>query len=164
MKIGDIVVTKNSGVCIIVDKQEIVFGGNTKEYFILNQYFENENNRAKIFVPCDNLSLIRPVINKEKVLEIIRQMPLMEKIWDNDQKIRKAKYEEIYKSGDIYGICQIVKSLYLQNEQLKLTKHTLSMLDKECLNNLKKAIFQEFAVAFELPFDEVESFISKQIG
>ena len=59
---------------------------------------------------------------------------------------------------------KLLKSLYLQNEQLKLTKHTLSMLDKECLNNLKKAIFQEFAVAFELPFDEVESFISKQIG
>lgn len=164
MEIGNIVVTKNSGVCVIVDKQEMIFGGNKREYFILKPYFESEKNNTKIFVPCDNLSLIRPVMEKEKVLEIISKMPSMEKIWDNDQKVRKAKYEEIYKSGDIYGICQIVKSLYLQNEQLKLAKHTLSMLDREYLNNLKKGIYQEFAIVLEVPYEEVETFISKQIG
>ncbi len=164
MKIGNVVVTKNSGVCTIVDKQEMSFGGKNKEYFILKPYFENEKNQTKIFIPCDNLTLIRPVLEKEKILEIINKMPKMTKIWDNDQKIRKAKFEEIYKSGDLYGICQIIKSLHLQNEELKLTKHTLSMLDREYYDSLKKGIYQEFAVSLGINYDEVETFIFNQIG
>lgn len=164
MEIGDIVVTKNSGVCRIVAREEKNFGIGPKPYLILKPYFAKDTDQTKIYIPADNDSLIRPLMKKEEILKVIDAMPSLEKIWYSDQKVRKMKFEEIYKSGDIYQICQMIKSLYLHNEELKLTKHTLSMLDREYLNKLRDGIYQEFAVALGISCQEVDEYIAERIG
>lgn len=163
IEIGQVVVTKNSGVCEIISKEEMSFSVGKREYFILKPIF-NEQNQTKIYIPVDQENLIRPIMKKEEVLNIIDEMPKMKKIWFSDQKIRKTEFEKIYRSGDIYKICQMVKSLYLHNEELKVAKHTLSMLDRDYLNKLREGIYQEFAIVLELPYEKVEAFIEKRIG
>lgn len=163
IEIGQVVVTKNSGVCEVLGKEEMSFSVGKREYFILKPIF-NEKNQTKIYIPIDQNNLIRPIMEKEEVLKIIDKMPKMERIWFNDQKIRKVEFEKIYRSGDIYMICQMVRSLYLHNEELKLAKHTLSMLDREYLNKLKEEIYQEFAIVLDIPYEKVEKYIEERIG
>lgn len=164
MNIGDIVVTKDSGVCKIIDKEIKDFGIGPKTYLILRPYFAKETDQSKIFIPEDNKNLIRPVMKKEEVLKVIDNIPLLESVWYTDQKIRRLKFEEMYRTGDVNKICQLIKTLVNRNEELKLSKHTLSMLDKEFLDKLKEGICQEFAIALNMPFESIESFIAEKVN
>lgn len=163
IKIGEIVVTKNAGVCKIITEEEMNFGAGPKKYYILRPVFAKDQT-SKVYIPSDQENLFRPLMNKEEILKVIDTMPKMEKIWYTDQKERKSKFEEIYRRGNIYEICQLVKSLYMHNEELKLAKHTLSMLDRDYLNKLKEGVYQEFALALNIPYDEVDNFIEKRIN
>jgi len=164
-KIGQIVVTKNSGVCQIVSEEEINFGVGNKKYFILKPYFLNDDKGTKIFIPYDNAELnIRNLLNKNEVLDLINSIPQIEKIWITDPKMRRIKFEEIYKSGDLKKIFQIVKSLYIQNEELKENKKTLSMLDREFFIKLQNDIYQEFAVILDKNISEIENFVLSKMA
>lgn len=163
-EIGQVVVTKNSGVCKILGKEEKDFGAGIKCYYVLKPYFSADEDTTKVFIPEDRLDVnLRPVMEKEKVIGLIDSMPGIEKLWFSDPKIRRIKFEEIYKSGDLSKICQLVKSLYLQSQELRVAKKTLSMLDREFLMKLQNDIYQEFAVVLNLSPNEVENFISARI-
>lgn len=163
IKIGQIVVTKNSGVCKIITEEEMNFGAGIKKYYVLRPVFAKDQS-SKVYIPADQNGLLRPLMKKEEILDVIDTMPKMEKIWFNDQKERRSKFDEIYRRGNIYEICQLVKSLYLHNEELKLSKHTLSMLDREYLNKLKEGVYQEFSLALDIPYEEVDNYIEKRIS
>lgn len=163
-EIGQAVVTKNSGVCKISGKEEKDFGAGSKCYYVLKPYFGADGDTTKVYIPEDRLDVnLRPVMEKNKVIDLIDSMPTIEKLWYSDPKIRKLRFEEIYKSGDLSKICQLVKSLYLQSQELKVARRTLSMLDREFLVKLQNDIYQEFAVALDLSPSEVERFISARI-
>ncbi len=160
--IGQIVVVKNSGVCSIVSKEKMNFGMGETEYFVLKPYFSNANS-TKLYIPEDKAVLnLRELVSREQVINLINSMPGINKVWYNDSKIRKQKFEEMYKSGDLKLLCQLVKSLYLQNEELKLNKKTLSIIDREFLDKIQAEIYQEFAVALQIKPEEVEGFIKAQ--
>lgn len=164
MNIGDIVVTKNFEVCKIIDKVIKDFGIGPKTYLILEPYFAKQTTQDKIFIPENNKNLIRPIMEKEEALKVINNIPQLENVWYSDQKERKMKFEEMYKTGDANKICQLIKSLIKHNEELKLTKHTLSMLDKEFLDKLKEGICQEFSIALNIPFESIERFIAEKVN
>ena len=103
-------------------------------------------------------------MEKEEALKVINNIPQLENVWYSDQKERKMKFEEMYKTGDANKICQLIKSLIKHNEELKLTKHTLSMLDKEFLDKLKEGICQEFSIALNMPFESIERFIAEKVN
>lgn len=164
MDLGDIVVTKTSGVCRIVNKEEKDFGAGPIIYLILKPYFSLDEDTTRVYIPEKNNNLIRPLMTKEKVLSLIDEMPKLERVWYSDQKLRKSKFEEIYRSGDVNLVCQAIKSLYLHNEELKQNKQTLSMLDRDYLNKLRESLYQEFAVVLDIPFLEVDNYIAERIG
>ena len=56
-------------------------------------------------------------------------------------------------------IIQIFKSLYIQNEEFKENKKTLSMLDREIFVKLQKDIYLEFAIVLNVNPSEVEKII-----
>ena len=102
MNIGDIVVTKNFEVCKIIDKVIKDFGIGPKTYLILEPYFAKQTTQDKIFIPENNKNLIRPIMEKEEALKVINNIPQLENVWYSDQKERKMKFEEMYKTYIIY--------------------------------------------------------------
>lgn len=164
-EIGQIVVTKNSGVCQIVSEEEINFGAGNRKYFILKPYFITDDKGTKIFIPYDNANdSIRQLLSKNDVLELIDSIPTMERSWITDPKSRRLKFEEVHKSGNLRNIIQVVKSLYIQNEELKESKKTLSMLDKEFFVKLQNDIYQEFAIVLNMELSEVAKYIIARIA
>ena len=163
-EIGQIVVTKNSGVCQIISEEEINFGVGSKKYLILKPFFVNDDKATKIFIPYENIeSNLRNLISKEEVYTLIDSISKMEKNWITDPKLRRTKFEEVHKNGNLKDIIQIIKSLYIQNEELKENKKTLSMLDREIFVKLQKDIYQEFAIVLNVNPSEVEKIIITKI-
>ena len=163
-EIGQIVVTRNSGVCQIISEEEINFGVGSKKYLILKPFFVNDDKATKIFIPYENIeSNLRNLISKEEVYTLIDSISKMEKNWITDPKLRRTKFEEAHKNGNLKDIIQIIKSLYIQNEELKENKKTLSMLDREIFVKLQKDIYQEFAIVLNVNPSEVEKIIITKI-
>ena len=78
-EIGQIVVTRNSGVCQIISEEEINFGVGSKKYLILKPFFVNDDKATKIFIPYDNIkSNLRKLISKEEVYTLIDSISKME--------------------------------------------------------------------------------------
>ena len=55
-EIGQLVVAKNSGVCIIINKENKNFGIGENTYYVLKPYFYNENETL-LYIPEDKLEM-----------------------------------------------------------------------------------------------------------
>ena len=159
-EIGQKVVSKNSGVCIINHKELKNFGIGEQEYLVLEPYFKTGTGTSKIYIPeAKAEEQLRGLLDKNEVMTIIKKMGMIEKIWYTDPKIRRQKFEEIYRTGDVLSICQLIKSLYAQSEIMKQQKKTLSMVDREFLDKFVKDIHEEFAIVLDKDVRDIPKFI-----
>lgn len=160
--INDVVIKKDNGLYIIDDIQEKDFGLGKQTYLILKPYYKQD--KGLVYLPLNKAQeSLRPVIDKERAMEVIKNIPSIESVWISDPKARKQKYEELFKSGEITNYCILVKSLYNRNEILKQNKRTLSIIDKEFLDKIENAIDEELAFVLEIPINEIKEFILKNI-
>ena len=159
-KINDDVVHKSAGVCYIFDIVTQNFGnGDTTDYLLRPKFPSVVNKALEIFLPVEKEELfIRKPLNKNEAMNLIRLIPSFERIWIADAKTRKQKFEEIYQSGDMKGLCQLIKLLYAEPE---FFAKPMSLTDKNFLLKIRTNVFDEFAVALEIAPTEVEEFIKK---
>ena len=162
-EINDNVIHKNAGACVVHDIVEEDFGGGINKYYYLRPKFEtNTNKNLEIYVPIDReVEYIRKPLPKEKVISLINAIPSMEKIWIQDAKKRKLMFEEIYYSGDVKGLCQLVKLLYVEQD---FFSKPMSITDRNFLTKIKNNIFDEFAVALELEPKDIDNYITTQLS
>ena len=161
-QIGEVVIHKSAGACFVKDIITEDFGGGLQDYYYLRPKFENNTNKnLEIYLPVDKeQDYIRKPLSKEKVELLIDSIPTMEKIWENDAKKRKQLFEEIYYSGNIKGLCQLVKLLYVEPD---FFSKPMSLTDKNFLLRIKSNIFDEFAVALNLLPKDIDEYIGKQL-
>ena len=160
--INDEVIHKSAGACVVKDIITQNFGNGDQKYYYLRPKFETNTNKSlEIFLPIEKENLLmRKPISKTEALVLISDIPSMKVVWISDAKSRKLMFEEIYHSGDLRGICQLVKLLYA--DEKVLTK-PMSITDKNFLHRLRNHLFDEFAMALKMLPQEVEPFIEKYI-
>lgn len=161
-KVNDNVIHKSAGACIVEDIVTRDFGTGDKTYYYLKPKYPNAVNKSlEIYLPLDKENdFIRKPLSKKDVLSLIQSIPSMEKIWFNDAKTRKLKFEEIYHDGNIKGLCQLVKLLYVESD---FFSKPMSLTDKGFLTKIRNNIFDEFAVALEILPQEVEQYVKKYL-
>ena len=103
------------------------------------------------------------MISKEEAKSLLAHTLEVERIWENDPKVRRQKFEELYKSRDLRSICQLIKSLHLQNEDLKKIKKSLSMLDKDFLDKLLKDVVEELSLVLEVSLEEAKKIFEETL-
>ena len=78
---------------------------------------------SKTYIPVDKADVqLRKLITKKEAKDLLKYISKAERVWENDPKQRRQMFEEMYKSRDLKNVCQLIKSLYLQNEELKKQK------------------------------------------
>lgn len=160
--LNDDVIHKSAGACVICDIITRNFGNGDQTYYYLKPKFPTKvNSTLEIYLPLEKVSLfIRKPITKSEVLSLISLFPSMEKVWITDAKKRKQMFDEIYHSGDLKGLCKLVKLLYV--EPTFFTK-PMSLTDKNFLNKIRTNVFDEFAVALQIKPTEVEEFVKQYL-
>ena len=161
-KINDDVVHKSAGVCYIFDVVTQNFGNGDTTYYLLKPKFPSVVNKAlEIFLPIEKQEqFIRRPLNKSEAMNLIRLIPSFERVWIADAKTRKLKFEEVYQSGDLKGICQLIKLLYAEPE---FFAKPMSLTDKNFLNKIRTILFDEFAVSLQIKQTEVEEFVKQYL-
>ena len=155
-KIGDSVVYPMHGAGVIEDIEQKEILGKMQSYYVMRMPIGD----MKVMVPMDNAVEIgmRDVICKaqaEKVLESFRTSET--DVIQNWSKRFRDNMGRI-KSGDIFEVCGVVKSLMLRDRQ-----KGLSTGERKMLSNAKQILISEIVVATGVTHEEIEQRLANMI-
>ncbi|MBQ8392089.1 MAG: CarD family transcriptional regulator [Clostridia bacterium] len=155
-KIGDSVVYPMHGAGVIEDIEQKEILGKMQSYYVMRMPIGD----MKVMVPMDNAVEIgmRDVICKaqaEKVLESFRTSET--DVIQNWSKRFRDNMGRI-KSGDIFEVSSVVKSLMLRDRQ-----KGLSTGERKMLSNAKQILISEIVVATGITHDEIEQRLADMI-
>ena len=155
-KIGDSVVYPMHGAGVIEDIEQKEILGKMQSYYVMRMPIGD----MKVMVPMDNAAEIgmRDVICKaqaEKVLESFRTSET--DVIQNWSKRFRDNMGRI-KSGDIFEVSSVVKSLMMRDRQ-----KGLSTGERKMLSNAKQILISEIVVATGITHDEIEQRLANMI-
>ena len=154
--IGDTVVYPMHGAGVIVSIEEKEILGKSQRYYIMKMPIGD----MKVMIPTDNLEKIgiRDVINEKIADDVLRD--LVEYSSDHNNNWNKRYRENMFRirSGDIFEVSHVVKSLMLRSRG-----KGLSTGERKMLNSAKQILISELVLAKDLMSNEVEEMINEII-
>ena len=149
-KIGDSVVYPMHGAGVIEDIEQKEILGKQQSYYVIRMPIGD----MKVMVPMNNAAGVgmRDVIDKaeaENVLEAFRTVET-DVIQNWNKRFRENMVK--IKSGDIFEVSAVVKSLMLRDRQ-----KGLSTGERKMLSNAKQILISEIVVATGIDHDNIES-------
>ncbi|MEA4890059.1 MAG: CarD family transcriptional regulator [Clostridiaceae bacterium] len=161
-KIGDSIMFGNCGACRILDIHTRPDNNNDSTlYYILQPIFD-ENSRIYFPVNSDKVFL-RSLYSKQEVEQLIASMGTLEPLWIDDKKEREIKYRDIFKSCDSQVCMRMLKGLYLKKKDKIAGGKTLSESDILMYRSAEKLLFEEFALALNIPVGSVSNYINARL-
>ena len=148
-KIGDSVVYPMHGAGVIEDIEQKEILGKMQSYYVMRMPIGD----MKVMVPMENAAGVgmRDVIEKaqaEKVLEAFRTVET-DVIQNWNKRFRENMVK--IKSGDIFEVAAVVKSLMLRDRQ-----KGLSTGERKMLSNAKQILIIEIVVAMGVEHSSIE--------
>ncbi len=150
--IGDSVVYPMHGAGVIVSIEEHEVLGEKKKYYIM----EMPIGDMRVMIPMDNLQQIgiRDVISTQKADEVLHALKdYKEEETANWNKRYRENMVRI-KSGDIFEVSHVVKSLMHRDHE-----KGLSTGERKMLNSAKQILISELVMAKKLLQSEVEQLL-----
>ncbi|MBZ4666738.1 CarD family transcriptional regulator [Mahella sp.] len=157
LQIGDKVVYPMHGAGIVeaIEEKEIL--GTTQKYYILKLPVCD----VKIMIPLSNADDIgiRHVIDKDESKKVLAALSQGDQDGDNTNWNRRYRVNmDKIKSGDIYEVADVVRSLMIRERQ-----KGLSTGERKMLNSAKQILVSELALANSTGADEIERLIEERI-
>lgn len=160
--VGDYVAYNEDGVCRVeqVGTLSIPVADRDQCYYTLRPISES----GKIYVPVDTALPMRPVLSREEAMALIRQIPGVEAEVSqlSNKRMLEEHYRSMMKPHTPLALVKTLKSVYEKRtggEKLR----SLSSTDEYYRKRAEALLYQELAVALEIPADTVESFIANTI-
>lgn len=157
--IGDLVVYGQNGICKIEEITTMKMSGIPKDklYYILTPL---KDKAGKLFTPIDNKKVvIRPVISKEEVMELLLRIPEIEELWIPNERMRETMYKESIRKCDCEELIKIIKTLYTRKQNRIAQKKKITETDERYLKMAEGKLYSEFSIALDIPENEMESYI-----
>jgi len=162
-KENDTVLYGVEGVCIVTEITERQFRDQVMKYYVLKPVYREGST---VFVPINNEALVskmKRILSVEEIHQLIRNMPNEELIWIDNDNQRKEKYKEILRSGNRKDIIQLIRTIYLKQEELKKIGKKIHAADDGIFKEAEKILYEEFAYVLNIKKDEVVPFIFHQV-
>ncbi|WP_294372564.1 CarD family transcriptional regulator [uncultured Clostridium sp.] len=161
-KVDDYIIYGGNGVCRVADigVPEISRSDIEREYYTLEPIYES----GRIFAPVDNEKIVmRKVITKEEAENIIENIPSVEVNWIDDMKERENQFKDIIHHYDCSGFVKIIKTLLERKKKCASAGKKMSTSDANYLKKAKEYLCGEFAIALNIPKDNVDGYIKERL-
>ena len=153
--VGDYVVYKRD-VCIVK--------GINKNYYRGMDYYKLEpiNDKSlKLDVPVNN-KYIRNIITRERLDEIINNIPNIDVVNGNDKYIEND-YKELMLSGNHEDLVKIIKTTYLRNKERLDNKKKVTDKDIRYFKEAERYLYTEFSVVLNCSYDEARDYVINKV-
>ena len=162
--IGEYIVYGVNGVCKVEEIGPMSMSGvdSDKNYYTLLPLY---TKGSRVFTPVDNQKVVmRPVISKQEVCELIDNMKNIEQIEVEDDKRRELAYREAMKSCDCRQLIRIINTVRKRKEERTAQGKKMSSCDERYLKQAQDSLYGEFAISLKIEKGEVEDFITHRIA
>ncbi|MGN0153437.1 MAG: CarD family transcriptional regulator [Lachnospiraceae bacterium] len=163
-KIGEYIVYGMNGVCRVEEIGPVNLSGidSDKEYYTLLPLY---TKGSRVFTPVDNQKVVmRPVISKQKVCDLIDEMKDVEEIEVTDDKRRELAYKEALKSCDCRELIRIINTVLKRKEERLAQGKKMSACDERYLKQAQDSLYGEFAISLKIDKSEVEDYVEHRIA
>ena len=153
---GQQVVHCRDGLAVIVDETII----SEKEYFVVKTIRGGGEN---IYVSKERAeNIIRPIMDQKMANDLFEYAKTVEVEYNSNTKQRRDSLKRRLSSGDVKDIVFLVKQLYFyRNKNDGSIKY--GPVDLDMLQFATNNFFDELAITFQKPRDDMEEFVYKKL-
>lgn len=154
---GQQVVHCRDGLAVIVDETII----SEKEYFVVKTIRGGGEN---IYVSKERAeNIIRPIMDQKMANDLFEYAKKVEVEYNSNTKQRRDSLKRRLSSGDVKDIVFLVKQLYFfRNKNDGSIKY--GPVDLDMLQFATNNFFDELAITFQKPRDDMEEFVYRKLG
>ena len=154
-KVNDYIIY-NKDVCKIKNIKEKYY--NNLDYYEL---ISISDSSLKIQIPT-NSNKIRNIVTKEELDNIIKNIPNIKPIQENDRLIENI-YKTLMQSGTHEDLITIIKTTYLRNKKRTDENKKISEIDDIYFKNAEKYLYNEFSIVLNKTYEETKQYVIKQV-
>jgi len=144
-------------VCIIKEIKEKYV--KDLDYFVLSPI---NDSTLKIQVPINNPS-IKPLITKEEIEELIKNIPNIE-IIKVDDKLLETEYKKCMKTETHEDLIRIIKTTYLRNKERIDNHKKVGDKDNNYLNLAEKYLYTELSFVLDKTIEETKEYMIERLS
>ena len=156
-KIGDFLIYKGD-LCELKDikKNESM----NFDYYILSPV---KDKSLTVSIPVDNKNgFLRKVISKEQVEEIIKKIPDI-KVIENEDRMIEREYKILLSTDDHLDLIKIIKTTFARNEERRIAGKKIGDKDINYFKKAEQILYNEFSVALGLSYEETKKYVTEKV-
>lgn len=158
LKVGEYLVYRRD-VCKLLEIKKNNL--NNLDYYVFTPLSDAS---LKIEVPISNENKnLRPLISKEQVEEIIKEIPNVDVLDCDDNRLIEGEYKKLINSGKIIDLIKIIRTTYLRNKEKMDQKKKLNTKDSNYFSLAEKYLYQEFSIVLDMSYDETKKYVIKEV-
>jgi len=164
VNVNDVVTYGVNGICRIVEIEEKIIMGESKNYFVLKPL---DGGRSTYYVPVDNeelLGKLHKILSEEEINSLIDSIPNEMTIWIENERERKESYKKIISDGNHSDLIRMIKTIYFHKKEREKEGKKLHMSDERFLKEAEKILYGEFGYVLNLSGDELVSYVVKRVN
>ncbi len=162
-EVGDYIVCGNNGICTVqnISTIDIPDVDPDRLYYILQPVYTKS---SVVYIPVDNDKIVmRKVLTKEQVKELINHIPEIDTIVEMNDKLREERFKECMKNHKCEDWIRVIKTLYQRRMERLEKGQKVTATDARYMKAAEDNLYLEFSMALGIDRDEVESYIEKCI-
>lgn len=159
-EIGEHVVKYLDGVCRIESILHLDISGADKNklYYLLVPI--GDKNK-KIYVPVDaSHAIVRTVMSEEQAQQLIEEIPDIEEIWVDNERLREQHYKDAVKSCRPEALVGIIKSTYSRKKKRLAQKKKCTAVDEKYFQLAEDHLYSELGFVLHRDKSTIASLIA----
>lgn len=162
-EVNEYIVCGGNGVCKVIDIgiPSMSICDTDNQYYKLEPIYENGST---LYIPVNNEKVVmRKILSKDEVNELIKDMDSIDLLIFDNEREYEQKYKEIMRKYDCKDLIKIIKTSYLRKKERLAEGKKGTTTDEKYLKMAEDYLYGEFAIALNIPKEDVKDFIEKEV-
>lgn len=112
----------------------------------------------------DKRGLIRSVISREAAEILIQEIPKIEDVKFDDDRMLESSYVTLVNSGRHGDLIKIIKTTYLRKEAKETIGKKVGEKDKSYFKLAEKLLYSELAIALGMTYQETKQYVENKVA
>lgn len=162
-QINEYVIHTTGGICKIsaIAPLSIPNSDRKKDYYHL---IPVSARGSKVYVPVDCDNAIRKIYTREEALALIDDVPEIEELIIDNEKLRETRYKEVIRSCDPYELVKVLKNLNTRRTKRLEEGKKSTATDDKYFKMAEENLYSELAFVLGMDKADVKDKVFGQIA